>query len=249
MDTTPYTSADTVSRERAFPGPRRSTSEVYFALQSEFRSGLVTGWDRISEEPLAARFGVSRTPVREALTRLISEGILERRNGGIYMALPTFEELAALYELRVTLELRGIQRAIDDSTNIHDTDLLEDELERWQDLGQNCPKPSPKFVAEDEQFHITVLKSSGNQALTAALETVNDRIRSFRMYDYLTADRIMFTVAEHINILELLLERKLLPAHEALRDHIGASQEVVMERASQAFANLTLINMSREDNK
>lgn len=249
MDTNPYTSADTPTGAKASSSPRHSTAEVYSALRSEFRSGLVTGWDRISEEPLAVRFGVSRTPIREALTRLISEGILERRNGGIYMAVPTFEELAGLYELRVTLELRGIQRVLDDSTNVHDADLLEAELQRWFELGQAHPKPSPRFVAEDEKFHVTVLASAGNQALTAALQTVNDRIRSFRMYDYLTADRITSTVAEHTNILELLLNRKLLAAHEALRDHIGASQDVVMERASQAFTNLTLITMSREDNK
>ena len=249
MDTTPYTSTDTRLEAAASSGPRRSASEVYSTLQTEFRSGLITGWDRISEEPLAVRFGVSRTPVREALTRLISEGILERRDGGVYMALPTFEELSGLYELRVTLELRGIQRAIDDSANVHNANLLEGELQRWIDLGRDRPKPSPKFVAEDERFHITVLGAAGNSALTAALETVNDRIRSFRMYDYLTADRITSTIVEHTNILELLLARKLLRAYEALRDHIGASQEVVMERASQAFANLTLIKMSREDTK
>lgn len=249
MHTTPYTTADTPAGMRSAPAARRSASEVYSALQKELRSGLVTGWDRISEEPLAARFGVSRTPVREALTRLVSEGILERRNGGIYTALPTFEELAGLYELRVTLELRGIQRAFDEASNVHDAGLLEQELRRWSELGQANPKPTPKFVAEDEQFHVTLLKAAGNPALTGALVTVNDRIRSLRMYDYLTADRISSTITEHTTILELLLQRKLLPAYDALRDHIGASQEVVMERASQAFANLTLTTMSREDNK
>ena len=161
MHTTPYTTADTPAGTRSAPASRRSASEVYSALQKELRSGLVTGWDRISEEPLAARFGVSRTPVREALTRLVSEGILERRNGGIYTALPTFEELAGLYELRVTLELRGIQRAIDEASNVHDAGLLEQELRRWSELGQAHPKPTPKFVAEDEQFHVSLLKAAG----------------------------------------------------------------------------------------
>ncbi|WP_458117202.1 FCD domain-containing protein [Arthrobacter sp. D2-10] len=165
------------------------------------------------------------------------------------MALPTFEELAGLYELRVTLELRGIGRALEESSNLHDADALERELQRWSNLAQNQPKPTPRFVAEDEQFHVALLASAGNPALAAALITVNDRIRALRMYDYLTVDRIHSTIQEHINILELLLQRKLSPAYEALRDHIGASQSVVMERASQAFANLALINMSREDNR
>ncbi|MBG6185094.1 DNA-binding GntR family transcriptional regulator [Arthrobacter sp. CAN_A214] len=251
MHTTMYTPLDTgeAGRAKGNSSVRRSGVEIYSALQGELRSGRVTGWDRLSEEPLAERFGVSRTPVREALTRLVSEGILERRNGGIYMALPSFEELAGLYELRVTLELRGIQRALDESFNVHDAGVLERELQRWSDLAQANPKPTPRFVAEDEQFHVVLLGSAGNPALTAALVTVNDKIRAVRMYDYLTADRIDSTIREHTEILELLLQRKLLPAYEALREHIGASQDVVMERASQAFANLTLINMSREDNR
>ncbi len=251
MHTEMYTSVDTgeAVRPRGVPSSRRSSVEVYSALQAELRSGRVTGWDRLSEEPLAKRFGVSRTPVREALTRLVSEEILERRNGGIYMALPSFEGLAGLYELRVTLELRGIRRAIDERPDGHDLTILEDELRRWFGLAEANPKPTPRFVAQDEQFHVVLLGSAGNPALTAALVTVNDKIRALRMYDYLTADRITSTIREHIHILELLLQRRLDPAYEALRDHIGASQDVVMERASQAFANLTLINMSREDNR
>lgn len=251
MHTTLYTSRDAEparSKKDAAPS-RRSSAEIYSALQTELRSGRVTGWDRLSEEPLAERFGVSRTPVREALTRLVSEGVLERRNGGLYMALPTFEELAGLYELRVTLELRGIGRALEESSNVHDVDALKRELQRWSSLAQNQPTPTPRFVAEDEHFHVALLEAAGNPALSAALITVNDRIRALRMYDYLTVDRIHTTIQEHINILELLLQRKLSLAYEALRDHIGASHSVVMERASQAFANLTLINMSREDNR
>ena len=251
MHTGMYTPPDTevAPPAKRAPSSRRSGVEVYSALQAELRSGRVTGWDRLSEEPLAQRFGVSRTPVREALTRLVSEGILERRNGGIYMALPSFEELTGLYELRVTLELRGIQRAIDEDCNAHDVGALEDELQRWSGLAEANPKPTPRFVTQDEQFHVVLLGSAGNPALTAALVTVNDKIRALRMYDYLTADRITSTIREHIYILELLLQRKLTPAYEALRDHIGASQDVVMERASQALANLTLITMSREDNR
>lgn len=251
MHTGMYTPVDTggvVGAARA-SSSRRSGAEVYNALQKELRSGRVTGWDRLSEEPLAERFGVSRTPVREALTRLVSEGILERRNGGIYMALPSLEALAGLYELRVTLELRGIQRAIDESSAVHDVEVLAGELQRWALLAEANPKPTPRFVAEDEQFHVVLLESAGNPALTAALVTVNDKIRALRMYDYLTADRITSTIQEHLDILELLLHRKLSPAYEALRNHIGASQDVVMERASQALANLTLITMSREDDR
>jgi len=245
MDATLYTAPDTASKPAA--RARRSGAEVYDRLKSELRSGRITCWDRMAEEPLAGRFGVSRTPVREALTRLVSEGLLERRNGGLYLALPSFEELAGLYELRVTLELRGISRAMEDPSIRHDRSALEAALERWSGFGRDHPVPSPRFVSEDEKFHVVLLASAGNPALTAALVTVNDKIRSVRMYDYLTADRIAATITEHTAILELLLQRHLSRAYDALHDHIGASQKVVMDRASRAFANLAQINSSRED--
>ncbi|WP_461188674.1 GntR family transcriptional regulator [Arthrobacter sp. Z4-13] len=247
MDAALYTQLDTSSNQEQAVKGRRSGAEVYERLRTELRSGRISGWDRLAEEPLAARFRVSRTPVREALTRLVSEGLLERRNGGIYLTLPSFEELAGLYELRVTLELRGISRAVEDPSIRHDRPTLEAALKRWSCYLEDPPAPSPRFVSEDEEFHVTLLASSGNPALTAALVTVSDKIRSVRMYDYLTADRIAATITEHKAILELLLQDHLSRAYEALHAHIGASQEVVMDRAAKAFANFAQINSSRED--
>jgi DNA-binding GntR family transcriptional regulator len=249
MDAALYTAPDANPYPTQEPRMRRSGAEVYDRLRSELRSGRISGWDRLAEEPLAARFGVSRTPVREALTRLVSEGLLQRRNGGIYLTLPSFEELAGLYELRVTLELRGISRVVEEPTIRHDHLALEAALERWSGFEQDQPAPSPRFVSEDEGFHVALLASSGNPALTAALVTVNDKIRSVRMYDYLTSDRIVATITEHKAILELLLQDQLSRAYEALHEHIGASQEVVMERAANAFANLAQINSFGEDTR
>ncbi|NKX50984.1 GntR family transcriptional regulator, partial [Arthrobacter deserti] len=208
MDAPLYTPRDTAPGPARSARPRRSGAEVYDRLRTELRSGRISGWDRLAEEPLAERFGVSRTPVREALTRLLSEGTLERRNGGIYLALPSFKELAGLYELRVTLELRGISRVMEDPSARHDRSVLVSALERWRGLERNDPAPSPQFVSEDELFHVALLDAAGDPALTAALVTVNVRIRSVRMYDYLTEDRISATIAEHTSILEHLLQAR-----------------------------------------
>src|SRR3954452_20299496 len=175
MDAPLYTARDTAPYPGPAAKPRRSGAEVYDRLRTELRSGWIAGWDRLAEEPLAERFGVSRTPVREALTRLVSEGLLERRNGGMYLALPSFQHLAGLYELRVPLELRGISRAMESPAIRHDRPALESALERWCELDRNDPAPSPEFVSEDEMFHVALLASSGTPALTAALVTVNDR--------------------------------------------------------------------------
>jgi DNA-binding GntR family transcriptional regulator len=212
-------------------------------------SGQVSPFERLSEERIAERHGVSRTPVREALARLRADGLVTRRNGGLYLYLPPFEELAGLYELRVTLELRGIQRAIDEPDLGHDLPRLEGELARWYTLREDPPTPDAGFVAEDERFHTTLLDCSGNPALTEALLRVNQSIRAVRMHDYLTVDRMTATITEHIEIGELVLSDRLPAALEALRAHVGASQEVAVERAARALSMTRMAALPTEEKR
>ncbi|RIK12129.1 MAG: GntR family transcriptional regulator, partial [Acidobacteria bacterium] len=93
-------------------GTRRD--RVYRALRSDLMTGVLPPDTRLGEERLAEQYGVSRTPVREALARLVSDGLVERREQGLFPYRPRFDDLADLYELRTTLELRGIRRALAD---------------------------------------------------------------------------------------------------------------------------------------
>lgn len=209
---------------------------VYLELRDELMNGRISPYDRLAEERIADRYNVSRTPVREALARLRSDGLIEKRESGLYLYLPSFQELSGLYELRVTLELRGIERAIVAVDIHHDRPRVEVELNRWYEFRDHRPVPDAGFVAHDERFHTTLVDASGNPALTQALTQVNSRIRAVRMYDYLTENRMTATIAEHIDIAELVVRHRLPAALEALRHHVGASQDVVMERAATALA-------------
>ncbi|MBR8743121.1 GntR family transcriptional regulator [Nocardiopsis sp. MG754419] len=213
---------------------------VYALMREEVLSGRVTPHTRLGEVRLAALFGVSRTPVREALARLHSDGLVERRDQGFYVTVPNLPELRDLYELRVTLELRGIARAIEDPGVRHDPAVLVAERERWEKLRAEPPAPDPSFVLLDEEFHAALSRASGNGALTESLVSVNQRIRRVRMYDFLTEDRITSTIDEHIGIVEHLLADELDAAHRALHDHVGASMEVVLERAQRALTRMAL---------
>lgn len=217
--------------------PRRE--EVYLAIRSALMDGSLPPWERLAEVRLAERFATSRTPVREALVRLQSDGLIEKRDAGLYPYVPSVRQLIGLYELRVTLELQGIRRAIDDPTIHHDRAVLEAELNKWYRWRDDRPEPDAGFVSKDEDFHVALLSSSGNPALTDALVTVNRQIRPVRMYDYLTVDRIDATINEHIDIAEKVLSHRLEKAFEALHAHVGASRDVAMERATRALSALT----------
>ncbi len=211
---------------------------VYQRLRDEILNGRVSPRERLTEPKLSKAFEVSRTPVREALSRLLSDGLVERTDFGYAVVVPSLAALRDLYELRITLELRGIARAIENPQVHHDRGVLGDELTRWQALRDAVPDPDPSFVVLDEGFHRALSQASGNAQLTDALVTVNQKIRAVRMHDFIEDERIAATIEEHMEILDLVLADRLGEALTALHKHVGESLEVVMERASHAMARM-----------
>jgi DNA-binding GntR family transcriptional regulator len=236
LHTTASPPADATSRGRGRAGSRRE--QVYADLRRRLMIGEFGVQTRLGEERLAADLGVSRTPVREALIRLAADGLLVRRDSGYFPVLPDLTDLRDLYELRITIELRGLARAIESDTVAHDATMLETLLQTWQAIRNEPPAPDPQFVLVDEDFHVTLSRASGNPALTEALKAVNARIRPVRMYDFLTEDRIESTITEHLEIVELTLDRRLNEALAALHRHVGESMEVVEQLAVRAFAQM-----------
>ncbi|MFE6308420.1 GntR family transcriptional regulator [Nocardiopsis sp. NPDC057823] len=236
MDTPLYTRPAGPAADPA--GSRRD--RVYALLREEVLSGRIAPHTRLGEVRLAERFGVSRTPVREALARLYSDGLVERRENGFHITVPDLAELRDLYELRVTLELRGIARAIEDPALRHDPAILRAQRARWEAIGADPPAPDASFVLLDEDFHTDLSRACGNRALTDSLVSVNRRIRRVRMYDFLTEDRIASTITEHLAIVGHLLDGEPDAAYRALHEHVGGSMEVVLERARRALTQMAL---------
>ncbi|WP_265522544.1 GntR family transcriptional regulator [Oerskovia flava] len=213
---------------------------VYTRLRTEILNGQVDPRERLTEPKLSKWFEVSRTPVREALSRLLSDGLIERTDFGYAVVVPSLAELRDLYELRVTLELRGVDRIIENPELGYDTDALSAELARWHELRAEPPEPDPSFVVLDERFHTALSRAAGNTRLTEALVAVNEKVRAVRMYDFVEHERIGITIAEHIEILELAIAGRLPEARTALHQHVGESLAVVMERAARALSRMAL---------
>lgn len=219
---------------------------VFVALRDDLMWGRLRPTDRLSESSLAERYEVSRTPVREALARLLADGLVERRDRGLYPYRPRIDDLEDLYELRITLELRGIERVEQGEGARHDAEILQALLESWREFRKSPPVPDAGIVKEDEQFHCGLLTAAGNQALVGALEAVNSRIRPMRMFDYLTEDRVLATIDEHIDITERILDGDLVRARALLHAHIDGSRRVVITRAREAMAMFDVVMALRD---
>lgn len=210
--------------------------QVYHRLRHDLATGAVVPTERLGEERLAEAYGVSRTPVREALTRLQADGLVERHADGLYPYRPRLEELDDLYELRVTLEARGIHRVLEPGARrAHDPAALGAQLRHWVRLRDDPPVPGPAVVAEDEHFHTALLAASGNAALADALAAVHGRLRPVRTLDLPTGARIATMTAEHITIAEQLLAGEPRRALALLVTHIESSRAHVLARAEHAL--------------
>jgi DNA-binding GntR family transcriptional regulator len=215
------------------------SDEAYRALKTRLLLGEFPLNVRLGEERLAALLQVSRTPVREALKRLYSEGLLERHpDGGGYQPLvPDVTVMRHLYEVRAGLELQALQRPARLGTR-HDPAILEPLRDQWRHLRAEQPLPDPSFVLLDESFHLQLAQSAGNQVLVDMLRQVNERIRVVRMLDFLSTERIEATIEEHIGLAELVLAGRHVEAEGAFSSHLAVSMGVVELRVQAALARM-----------
>lgn len=216
--------------------PRVAHSDyVYNDLRNKLMRGELSPLERITEVSLAAHYQVSRTPIREAITRLMADGLLLRRDTGIYPYVPSYTDLKNLYELRILVEQHGIRRIQNHPLGANQQ-LLDSNQARWLAYAENRPQPCASFVSEDESFHVTTLRAAGNQALVDVLLDVNRKIRPVRMFDYLSEERMRATVDEHLNILDLIIRGQYDDAIEALTKHITVSRDVVLRESNHALS-------------
>ena len=216
------------------PAEEQSLSAiVYDELKRRLLFGEYRIGRRLGEVALAEQLEVSRTPVREALTRLHAEGFVVRMpEGGFSPAAPDLHTIGELYVVRRGLELTAIH--IDEG---HDESALLALRDDWQALTVT-PDGDPEFVLHDEDFHIRLAGSTGNRALVDMLTLVSERIRVVRIYDFLTADRIEKTIEEHLSIVEALLEGQLALAERRLNRHLRISRQVVEQRSAMALSRM-----------
>jgi DNA-binding GntR family transcriptional regulator len=221
--------------------PTLSRRELaYHSLRQRLLNGDFAPGTRLGEERLAAELGVSRTPIREALSRLHSEGLVERLpDGGFGPTLINLHLISELYEIRFALERFALRRT-QGGEPAHDEELLRSLQSDWADM--DAPASDDEvdgdFVLLDEDFHERLAAAAGNRSLVDQLHKVNERIRIVRMQDFLSAERVEPTIRQHLAVLDALLDSNIDLAEERLIGHFAESLSVVEERAALVIARM-----------
>ena len=197
---------------------------VYERLKADiFEFRLMPG-TRFSENEVARRARVSRTPVREALFRLEREGYLEvhPKSGWSVRALD-FEALDHLYDARVVIECAAVQRLCAGNPRA----ALAALEKVWLVAPRNRLSDGARVARLDEEFHTTLVAAAGNPELARIHHTITERIRIVRRLDFTHPERVVYTYLEHGQILRAILARRSARAVELLRSHIESSKAEV----------------------
>jgi len=197
---------------------------VYEQLKSDiFEFRLLPG-TRFSENEIARRARVSRTPVREALFRLEREGYLEvhAKSGWSVRALD-FEALDHLYDVRVILECEAVRKLGAGNARA----ALAGLEKIWLVAPRQRLTDGARVARLDEEFHGKLVAAAGNPELARLHQTITERIRIVRRLDFTHPERVVYTYIEHGQILRAILGRKPAKAIALLRAHIEESKSEV----------------------
>lgn len=223
-----------MKKPAASSGTERAYAAIkLLAINYEFPPG-----QNINEKQLSEQFGVSRTPIREALNRLAVEGLLNFIPNKGYSARDlNVTEIVELFEVRLALEIAAFRYAVDRATDA-EIDILH---QYWQNVGKAYDGMSVGEIARrDEEFHERLAALSNNQQLLSSIRQIADRIRFCRVIDLENRTRRRPLYDEHIDILNALQNRDAESGAKALKDHIAMSRDKAVEVIKEGLARIYL---------
>lgn len=182
---------------------------------------------QLGVETLADQMGISRTPVREALLRLQSEGLLRSiPRVGFFVTEITKQDLEELFELRILLESHVAKKAAPHLTD-EDLDRL-DALINKQSVVAAKAGDLAKFLEIDIALHDLLLERGGNKRLVGMMETIHDLTFRERALSIRSAHNIRETLQEHQKLVEGLHKRDGELASRLMRDHLSAVRDRIL---------------------
>ena len=217
--------------------PTRSTLSTSIVATIKER---VIAWQyppahRLTEEALCREFNVSRSPVREALRVLATNGFVKRMpNRGYAVRQVSLREIEEIYEVRLALELYAIEAL---AARGAPQQALAALRGTWESVRNTPENRKGEDLAElDTTFHESLAALIGNETLLKEMKAINERLFVFRMIDFGRADRVESTCAQHLNILDRIEANDVEGARAAIRKNVEDGRNIVRATLKEALA-------------
>ncbi len=195
---------------------------VYAALRRDILSGDLAGSTPLRQDDIAADHDISKIPVREALRRLETEGLVEfrPRRGAIVRQLSE-TDILELLDIRIGLECRALELAI--------PKMVESDLSLARDiLDEYAEATAPERWSElNLRFHRSILEPCGNRQLLAMIHELEQRMGSFMRFRVTQASGLERPHREHLRILDACFAGDSKTAVGELHAHVETTQKEV----------------------
>ncbi|TWT29780.1 HTH-type transcriptional repressor CsiR [Posidoniimonas corsicana] len=232
----------------------RHSQQIYTQIRDRITTGELAPGEVMSEANLAKQYGLSRTPVGEALRQLAHEGLVVQvpRYGTVVREIPR-EELEELFEIREALEgmavVKATSRITDDALDELSTlcEAIDAEADRALAVGESTLGRDGlrRFLAADLAFHTLIIASAGNKRLNKLMEQTRTVSLMFtaRRGEH-PVSRVKQANDAHKAILAAMRRRDAAEAQQLLMNHIKTSREQSLSAAPPTDAvNLGSINL------
>ena len=215
------------------PGPEAETDshgdtmaeEACKRIADEIVSGALAPGMKLEGQVLADRYGISRTPVREALRQLVATGLVEMQpRKGFTVAEIGYDQLSKMFEALAEVEALCARFAAGRMSAAE-----RRMLQRLHDACLNASAESEVYYDADNAFHTAILKGAHNVYMAAAAEHLRYRLAPFRNAHFRVIDRTQSSAREHTLLVAAIVESNAEAAHTAMRDHVTNSSIEAIE--------------------
>src|SRR3989440_8828069 len=181
---------------------------------------------RLSDATLAEQLGISRTPVRQALERLVQEGLVRsdpRR--GFWTSTFTAQDIHEIYDLRGALEVLAVRLA---APHLSQEDLKSQLEALYAVRAELDVHPVLRFLQVDIRLHMLITRASNNGRLIHSLSMLRSQLSMFQMQDTFYPERMATALNDHEQVLLALLAGNVEEAADFLARHIRNAKEGVL---------------------
>ncbi|GAB2795800.1 GntR family transcriptional regulator [Amycolatopsis magusensis] len=209
---------------------RTDAEAVYHDLRAEILAGGFPPGTPLRETALAARFGVSRTPVREALRRLAQDRLLVPGTRGMEVRTIDAEEVVQIYDMRVLLEAEAAGQAAQARGT---TDLLR--LEGLLERDRKVPDPDDATrIRTNLEFHATIWRATHNPVLIDLMERLTGHLVHAPQSTLSVGDRWREALDEHEKLITAIRDRDEAAARSIAAEHMNTARRIRLSLLREA---------------
>jgi DNA-binding GntR family transcriptional regulator len=206
------------------------SGSIYGLLRHEIVMLHLRPGTRLSENELAARFGTSRAPVREALIRLVEDGLIEvRPQRGSFVSRISLRAMERARFVREALEAAIVRRAAEQRISA----AAQAELEAAITAQRAAADDSERFTQEDDRFHRGLAEAAGLGSVWDVIEREKAQFDRVRYLSLPSATPVDVLIEQHRAILAAVLEGRPAAAEQELRKHLREVLQIADGLASR----------------